>query len=114
MTAEEVDLYAVDIPKHLSHLKEVIPKVYWDYLDVFDGEKVATTLPDVRGPDVDFAIELDPTNPLPKPSQPYHLNQEECAECQKALDDMLTAGWSEAANVNGPSRAPTSFIGNRY
>ena len=46
---EEVELFAIDIPKHLTHLKEIIPEEYWDYLDVFDGEKAATTLPEIQG-----------------------------------------------------------------
>ena len=110
ITAEEVNLYTIDIPKHLLHLKEIIPEVYWDYLDVFNGEKAATMLPDIRGPDINFAIELDPTKPLPKLSQPYHLNQEEHAECRKVLDEMLAAGWLKAADANCPLTAPMFFI----
>ena len=68
ISAEEVALFAIDIPKHLEPLKEIIPEEYWDYLDVFDGERAATTLPEIRGPNIDFAIELDPMKPLPKPS----------------------------------------------
>jgi hypothetical protein len=36
---------------------ETIPEVYWDRLNVFDGQKVAMTLPELRGPDIDFMIE---------------------------------------------------------
>jgi hypothetical protein len=34
---------------------------YWDWLDVFDGDKAATTLPEIKGEhiDFDFAIELE-------------------------------------------------------
>ena len=86
ITAEEVDLFAMQIsamqiPKRLAPLKEMVPEEYWDYLDVFDGETAVTTLPDIRGPEIDFAIDLDPTKLLPKLSCPYHMNQEERMEC---------------------------------
>ena len=81
ISVEEAELFAIDIPEHLTHLKEMIPEEYWDYLDVFDGEKATTTLPDIHGPDIDFAIKLNPAKLLPKPSRPYHMNQEEHAEC---------------------------------
>jgi hypothetical protein len=77
LSIEGAGLSAIDIPEHLTELTETIPEVYWDCLNVFDGQKVATTLPKLCGPDIDFAIELDPTKPLPKPSRPYHMNQEE-------------------------------------
>jgi hypothetical protein len=77
ISTEEAELFVIEVPKHLVPLKEVIPEEYWDYLDVFDSKKAATTLPEVHGPDIDFMIELDPSKPLPKPSRPYHMNQEE-------------------------------------
>jgi hypothetical protein len=77
ISTEEAELFVIEVPKHLTLLKEVIPEEYWDYLDVFNSEKAAMTLPEIRGPDIDFTIELDPSKPLPKPSQPYHMNQEE-------------------------------------
>jgi hypothetical protein len=95
-------LSAIDILEHLTELMETIPEVYWDRLNVFDGQKAATTLLELWGPDIDFAIELDPTKPLPKPSRPYHMNQEERAECQKVLDEMLNAGWVEPADIKCP------------
>jgi hypothetical protein len=74
LSIEGAGLSAIDIPEHLTELTEMIPEVYWDCMGVFDGQKAATTLPELRGPDVDFAIELDPTKPLPKPCRPYHMN----------------------------------------
>ena len=38
------------------------------------------------------------------------MNQEECVECQKVLDEMLKAGWAEPANANCPMAAPMFFI----
>jgi hypothetical protein len=55
-------------------------------------------------------IELDTTKPLPKPSWPYHMNQEEWAECCKVLDEMLSAGWAEPANVKCLMAAPMFFV----
>jgi hypothetical protein len=77
LSIEGAGLSAIDIPEHLTELTETILEVYWDRLNIFDGQKAATTLPELRGPDIDFAIELDPMMPLPKPSRPYHMNQEE-------------------------------------
>jgi hypothetical protein len=103
-------LSTIDIPEHLMELTEMIPEVYWDRMGVFDGQKAATTLPELQGPDVDFAIELDPTKPHLKPSHPYNMNQEEWAECCKVLDKMLSAGWAEPANVKCPMVAPMFFV----
>jgi hypothetical protein len=84
--------------------------VYWDHISVFDGQKAAITLPELQGPDVNFAIKLDPMKLLPKPSHPYHMNQEEWGECHKVLDKMLSAGWAEPANVKCPMAAPMFFM----
>ena len=110
VSAEEVEIFVITVPKCLEHLKEVIPEEYWDFLDVFDGEKATTTLPELCGSDIDFAIELDPTKPLPKPSCPYHMNQEERAECHKVLDEMLSAKWIKPTDANCPIAAPMFFV----
>jgi hypothetical protein len=110
LTMEEVDLFAVEILEQLKSLKDNIPEHHWDELDMFNGEKAALTLPEIRRPDIDFAIDLDPSKPLPKPSRPYHMNQEECAECQKVLNQMLNAGWAEPANMNCLLAMPMFFV----
>jgi hypothetical protein len=110
LSIEGAGLSAIDIPEHLTELTETIPEVYWDHMGVFNGQKAATTLPELQGPDVDFAIELDPTKPLLKPSRLYHMNQEERAECCKVLDEMLSAGWAEPANVKCPMVALMFFV----
>jgi hypothetical protein len=66
ISTEEAEVFTIKVPKHLVPLKEVIPEEYWDYLNIFNAEKVATTLPEICGPDIDFTIELDLTKPLPK------------------------------------------------
>jgi hypothetical protein len=103
-------LSAINIPEHLTELTESIPEVYWDHMGVFNGQKVATTLPELQGPDIDFTIKLDLTKPLLKPSCLYHMNQEEWAECQKVLDEMLSAGWAEPANVKCLMAALMFFV----
>jgi hypothetical protein len=110
LSIEGAGLSAIDILEHLMELTETIPEVYWDRLNVFDGQKAATTLPKLRGPDINFAIELDPTKPLPKPSHPYHMNQEEQAECRKVLDEMLNARWAEPTNIKCLMAAPMFFV----
>jgi hypothetical protein len=110
LSIEGAGLLAIDIPEHLTELMETILEVYWDRLNVFNSQKAATTLPELHGPDIDFAIELDPTKPLPKLSRPYHMNQEEQAECWKVLDKMLNTGWAEPANVKCLMAAPMFFI----
>jgi hypothetical protein len=110
LTIEEADLFTVEIPECLESLKEDILEHYWDSLDMFDREKAASTLPELRGPDINFAIDLDPEKPLPKPSQLYHMNQEERAECRKVLDQMLSAGWAEPTDLNCPITAAMFFV----
>jgi hypothetical protein len=110
LSIEGARLSAIDIPEHLMELTETIPEVYWDRLNVFDGQKAATTLPKLRGPDINFVIELDPTKPLPKPSRPYHMNQEEQAKCWKVLDEMLNARWAEPTNIKCPMATPMFFV----
>jgi hypothetical protein len=38
------------------------------------------------------------------------MNQEERAECRKVLDEMLSAGWAEPADVKCPMAAPMFFV----
>jgi hypothetical protein len=66
LSIEGARLSTINIPEHLTELMETILEEYWDHLGVFDGQKVATTLPELCGPDIDFVIELDPTKPLLK------------------------------------------------
>jgi hypothetical protein len=103
-------LSAINIPEHLMELMETIPEVYWDCMNVFDGQKAATTLPKLRGPDIDFTIKLDPSKLLLKPSHPYHMSQEERAECWKVLDEMLSTRWAEHTDVKCPIAAPMFFV----
>ena len=110
LVIEGAGISALETPSHLTALKDTIPEAYWDFLDMFDGQKAAITLPDLRGLNIDFAIELDPTKPLPKPSRPYHMNQEECTECRKVLDEMLNARWIEATDAKCPMAAPMFFV----
>ena len=77
LSEQEIDLFTVKIPEHLELIAEHIPKLYHVKINVFDGQKVVNALPPLCGLDVDFAIELDEMKPLPKPSRPYHMNQEE-------------------------------------
>jgi len=110
VSVEEAEIFMITIPKHLEHLKDIIPKEYWDFLNVFDGEKATTTLPELCGLDIDFVIELDPMKPLPKLSCPYYMNQEEQVECRKVLDKMLSANWIELTDANCPITAPMFFV----
>jgi hypothetical protein len=103
-------LSAINILEDLTELTETILEVYWDHLNMFDSQKVAMTLPELRGPDIDFVIELDPMKLLPKPSHPYHMNQQEQAKCQKVLDEMLNAGWVEPTDVKCPMATPMFFV----
>ena len=74
---QEIDLFTVEILEHLESVAEHIPKPYHVKINVFDRQKAVNSLLPLHSPDVDFAIELDKTKPLPKPSCPYHMNQEE-------------------------------------
>ena len=75
----------------------------------FDAETVVTMLPDSHNPN-DFSIDLNPAKLFPRPSCPYHMNQEECAKCWKVLNEMLKAWWVEPANSNCLMAAQMFFI----
>ena len=109
MTTEEINIYAINNPSSLVPMEGAMPDNYQTQVDVFNGEKVVTTLPDLCKHD-DFGINLDPAKPFPKLSQPYHMNQEEHVECWKVLDKMLKAGWAEPADANCPMAAPMFFV----
>ena len=109
MTAKEINIYTIDSPSSLVLMEGTMPDNYQTQVDVFDGKKVVTTLPDLCKHD-DFGINLDPAKPFSKPSRPYHMNQEEHAECQKVLDEMLKARWVEPADANCLMAAPMFFV----
>ena len=44
LAIEGAGILALEIPSHLTMLKDTIPEVYWDFLDVFNGQKAATNL----------------------------------------------------------------------
>ena len=110
LSEQEIDLFAVKILEHLESVTEHIPKSYHIKINVFDGQKAVNVLPPLHSPNVDFAIELDKTKPLLKLSRPYHMNQEEQAECQKLLDEGLESGLMEPANPKCPIAAPMFFV----
>lgn len=47
LVIEEVGISVLEILSHLTTLKDTIPEEYWDFLDIFDGQKAATTLPNL-------------------------------------------------------------------
>ena len=110
LSEEEVDIFTVEILEHLELVAETIPDPYHVKINIFDGQKAVTVLPPLCGPDVDFAIELDKSKPLPKPSRPYQMNQEERAECHKLLDDRVNAGIMEPADPKCPIAALMFFV----
>jgi hypothetical protein len=57
-------------------LCKIIPPEYHNYLDVFDPEGPMQKLPPLQL-GFDFEIKLDPTKPLPRLAQPYHMNPAE-------------------------------------
>ena len=110
LSEEEVNIFAVEIPEHLESVAETILDPYRVKINVFDGQKAVTILLPLHGPDVDFAIELDKSKPLLKPSRPYQMNQEECAECHKLLDNGVDAGIMEPADLKCPIAALMFFV----
>ena len=61
-------------------------------------------------PQYDFAIELDPNKPLPKPARPYHMNVEERKDWEKWRDIMVKAGFISKAPPNTLVAAPFFFV----
>ena len=110
LSKEEVDIFVVEIPEHLELVAQTILDPYHVKINVFDGQKAVTILPPLCGPNVDFAIELDKSKLLLKPSCPYQMNQEECAKCCKLLNDGVDAGIMEPANLKCPIAAPMFFM----
>ena len=110
LSEQEIDLFVVEIPEHLESVTKHIPEPYHIKINVFDGQKVVNALPPLCGPDVDFMIELDEMKLLLKPSHPYHMNQEECAECWRLLNEGLESGLMEPADPKCPIAAPMFFI----
>jgi hypothetical protein len=90
-------------------LKKIIPPEYYDYLNVFDPEGPMWKLPPLRL-EYDFEIKLDPTKPLPKPAQLYHMNPAEQEDWIKWCNTMLAAGLITPAPVNTPLAAPFFFV----
>ena len=109
MSAKEIDIYAIDSPSTLVPMEGEMPEHYQAEVECFDGEKVVTTLPNSRKSN-NFSIDLNPAKPFPRPSHPYHMNQEEWLECRKVLNEMLKAGWAEPADTNCPMAAPMFFV----
>ena len=109
MSTEEINIYAINSPSTLVPMEGEMPDHYQEEVECFDGKKAVTTLPNSHKSD-DFSIDLNPTKPFPRPSHPYHMNQEEQAECWKVLNEMLEARWAEPANSNCPMAAPMFFV----
>ena len=101
LSEEEVDIFAVEIPEHLESVAKTILDPYHVKINIFDGQKAVTVLLPLCGPDVNFAIELDKSKLLLKPSCPYQMNQE-CTKCCKLLDDRVNTGIMEPANLKCP------------
>ena len=110
LSEEEVNIFAVEILEHLESVAKTILDPYHVKINVFDSQKAVTVLPPLRGPDVNFTIELDKSKPLPKPSHPYQMNQEERAECCKLLNNRVNTGIMEPADPKCPIAAPMFFM----
>ena len=110
LSEEEVDIFMVEILEHLEAVAKTILDPYHAKINIFDSQKAVTILPPLHGPDVDFTIELDESKPPLKPSQPYQMNQEECAKCWKLLDNGVNAGIMELANLKCPIATPMFFV----
>ena len=102
LSEEEVDIFTVEILEHLESVAETILDPYHVKINVFNSQRVVTVLPPLRGLDVNFTIELDKSKLLPKPSHPYHMNQEECGMSETPWRQSKCrnngAGQSEMSN----------------
>ena len=110
LSEQEIDLFVVEILEHLELIAEHIPESYHVKINVFNGQKAVNALPPLCSLDVDFAIKLDEMKPLLKPSHPYHMNQEEQAECQRLLNEGLESGLMEPADPKCLIAAPMFFV----
>ena len=125
LSEQEIDLFVVEIPEHLESITKHIPELYHVKINVFDGQKAVNVLPPLCGPDVDFAIELDKTKPLPKPSHPQTQGQVEnnnkwmemylhmfCLHRQDDWADLLPMAEFAYNNHHHPSIDTTPFFAN--
>ena len=87
-----------------------LPAVYFPWLDAFDRKK-ADTLPPLRGPGIDHAIELEKDTNGKEPVVPwgplYSLSREELLVLRKTLTDYLDKGFIRVSN--SPAAAPILF-----
>ena len=67
MESDLMEVFTIDFMPTANKevLQSMIPEKYHDFLDVFNPEMPMSCLPPSH-PEYDFAIELDPTKPLPK------------------------------------------------
>ena len=85
--------------------RDQIPKIYHDYLDMFDKSKAETLAP--HQPGVDHTIPLEegkvpPFGPLDS------LNTKELLALQEYLEDNLRKGFIRASS--SPAGAPVIFV----
>ena len=111
MDPELAEIYAIELATTALEIPrgELLPSEYHQYLHLTDPDAPLAELPLLR-PGYDFEIKLDPTKPLPKPAQPYHMNPAERTNWEKWQDVMLKAGHISQAPPNTPIAAPCFFI----
>lgn len=113
LTAIELELAGTNLSAEIASehqkkevpTKELVPKVYHDFLDVFD-EYLPEGLPE-HGPH-DMAIDLVPGAPLPRPLGLYPMSDTEIRELREWLDHLLEIGHIQPSK--SPVAAPCFFI----
>lgn len=96
----------ITIPQNADP-KSVLPKQYYDFLDVFD-RKLANSLPPHRS--WDHAIDLLPGK-HPPVARPYSMNQFELKALREYLDKELEKGFIRISR--SPAAAPALFVKKR-
>ena len=95
-----------------NKLRKIIPKEYWDYLDVFDAELAMAACPEHRK-GYDFEIHFQDNAKLPTPNRPYHLSREENRVMKEWLDGMVETGMISKCTTRCPTAAPVFFVGKK-
>ena len=106
-----VDIYTINLMPMASEetICAALSPEYHHKAHMFDPEGPLKQQPcDRLGKD--FKLQLDPTKPLPKPSQPYHMNPVEWQDWMVWRDTMLNASMISKAPANTPLAAPFFFI----
>jgi len=106
ISMEEIEVMEIKAQEEVTDWKQLVPKEYHNYSDVFNLEKARKLPPLQEG--WDFKIKLIKDAPLPPRSRPYRLTPDQIEEAGKQLKELEEMGMIE--DSSSPIAAPLFFI----